>query len=189
VLHVPVQARFFQGEQAVVFVRDGQTISLRNVELGLYNESWIEIRSGVTEGEVVLMSAPPGYELTDAPPPAGRPAEGDAEFPTPMGGAPGGGDGRPAFGGARPSFEGGGGGEGGGSGEGRSRGGREGRGRPEGAPSDSGGAGSGAGRTDSDAGVPAPAASGAASSASSSAAPSEAPSARVQPAATEGAPQ
>jgi HlyD family secretion protein len=72
VLHVPVQARFFKGEQSVVFVREGDTVALRNVELGLYNESWIEIKGGLEEGEIVLMSAPPGYDLSDAPPPAGR---------------------------------------------------------------------------------------------------------------------
>jgi HlyD family secretion protein len=120
VLHVPVQARFFQGEQAVVFVRDGETISLRNVELGLYNEAWIEIKSGVEEGEIVLMSAPPGYDLSDAPPPAGREpgAEGEMPIAPPAGGAApsgypgvnvpvqgGSDDGRiPTFGEGRPSF-------------------------------------------------------------------------------------
>jgi HlyD family secretion protein len=194
VLHIPVQARFFQGEQAVVFVRDGDKVALRNVELGLYNESWIEIRSGVSEGETVLMSAPPGYELADAPPPAGRPAEGEAEFPIvpgagapgggPSGAVPGGGDGRPAFGASRPSFEGGTGGDGAGSGEGRPRGGREGRegrGRPEGAPTDSDGSARGS------EGAAAP--TDAAGAAPTAAAPDASAPAPAVPAATEDAPQ
>jgi HlyD family secretion protein len=153
VLHVPVQARFFQGEQAVVFVRDGETISLRHVELGLYNEAWIEIKGGLEEGEIVLMSAPQGYDLSDAPPPAGRDANAEGELPVvpPVGGVPpagyggmnvpvqGGaaGDARiPTLGEGRPSF---GGGEGRGERGGRKRGegegdGAGGGGAPEGAP-------------------------------------------------------
>ncbi|MEZ5978932.1 MAG: efflux RND transporter periplasmic adaptor subunit [Planctomycetota bacterium] len=96
-IYIPLQARFFRGEQAVVFVRDEGGIELRDVELGVYNESWIQVKSGLEEGEIVLMSAPPGFDLSDAPPPPkslepdGPPgtAEGGPDRSTPGAGSQG----------------------------------------------------------------------------------------------------
>jgi len=79
VLHVPVQARFFRGEQAVVFVVEDDQIAVREVELGMFNESWIEVRSGLEEGEEVLLSVPTGFDVSDVPPPTMEEGEGGGE--------------------------------------------------------------------------------------------------------------
>jgi HlyD family secretion protein len=95
VVHIPVQARFFRGEQAVVFISNDGEIEVREVQLGLFNESWIEVMSGLEEGEEVLLSAPPGFDFADVPPMSPQLGPGE---PTTQGtgGAPG--AGAPSYG-------------------------------------------------------------------------------------------
>lgn len=58
VVYVPVQAVLRVGGQPTVFVvRDG-AVEERKVEIGLDNNSMVVIRSGLSEGEVVLLTPP-----------------------------------------------------------------------------------------------------------------------------------
>ncbi|MFP4058490.1 MAG: HlyD family efflux transporter periplasmic adaptor subunit [Candidatus Brocadiia bacterium] len=59
VLHVPVQAVTARGDRSVVYVvhEDG-TEEERAVEIGESNDDFVEIRSGLAEGEKVLLEAP-----------------------------------------------------------------------------------------------------------------------------------
>ncbi|MCX8064099.1 MAG: efflux RND transporter periplasmic adaptor subunit [Candidatus Hydrogenedentes bacterium] len=58
VLYVPIQSVFnIDGEQAC-YVQKGDTIELRFVKTGEYNESLIEIKEGLKEGESVLLQSP-----------------------------------------------------------------------------------------------------------------------------------
>lgn len=99
VVHIPVQARFFRGEQAVVFISNDGEIEVREVQLGLFNESWIEVMSGLEDGEEVLLSAPTGFDFSDVPPmsPQLGPNEPTAQG---MGESTGAGGSAPAYGGA-----------------------------------------------------------------------------------------
>ncbi len=66
VLHVPVQSIFLDAGKPVAFVaRDGEA-ELRPIEVGLDNGKWVEVRSGLAEGEVVLLAQPPGSRLQPA---------------------------------------------------------------------------------------------------------------------------
>lgn len=62
VLHVPVQAVTRVREENVCYVARGDAYERRVVEVGRYNEQWVQILSGLTEGEIVLMSPPAGAE-------------------------------------------------------------------------------------------------------------------------------
>ena len=91
-VHIPVQSVFLDGGKPVAFVSEGGGYNLRSLELGLSNEAWIEVKSGLKEGEVVALSQPPGFRLAPAmeskgdggPNPDGRAPEGR----TPDGQAP-----------------------------------------------------------------------------------------------------
>ena len=122
VVYAPMQAVVSHGRQRYVYVVTGGTVEARPVETGAYNDRFIEIKSGVEEGEQVLLrpprpdgatededgeeAAPVDVEIPstadseDAP---SAPADGDAPAPRrrPEGGAgPGGGMG-PGGGGGR----------------------------------------------------------------------------------------
>jgi hypothetical protein len=57
-LSVPVDAVVYSGERQVVFVTDGQgRFDPREVKLGREGEEWIEVVSGVKEGEQVVTAA------------------------------------------------------------------------------------------------------------------------------------
>jgi len=56
VLTVPMQAVTTKDGRQVCFVRDGFEDRAVNVEVGLFNDSMIEIRSGLSEGDKVLLS-------------------------------------------------------------------------------------------------------------------------------------
>jgi HlyD family secretion protein len=62
-LFVPVQAVFHSGGQSICFVGGEQ----RDVEIGAASEKWVEILSGLTEGEVVQLSPPTNFQ--PEPPP------------------------------------------------------------------------------------------------------------------------
>jgi hypothetical protein len=66
VLHIPLQAVFLNRGLTACFVSDGGEIALRDVEVGQDDGRWVEVTSGLEEGEVVLMAQPPGFTLEPA---------------------------------------------------------------------------------------------------------------------------
>lgn len=81
-LYVPLQAVHPVGGRDIAWVLDGGEVSERTVEVGPHNETWVAIRSGLREGEVVLMSPPPGARAQaeeDAESPPGTPRLGRPE--------------------------------------------------------------------------------------------------------------
>jgi HlyD family secretion protein len=138
--YVPVQSIFLDGGKTVAFVRSRGAVATRAVEVGLDDGKLVEVRSGLSAGEIVLLSAPTGFEprpvksRADGPPgeggaapepPTGAPDPGGAARP--MGAPAGAGGGAPAgAGGDAPASAGGAPGSGGGErGVGRGGGRRE----------------------------------------------------------------
>jgi HlyD family secretion protein len=133
-LFVPVQGVFRHQGANVCFVAKPGTYEVRPVEIGRFNDKWVQITSGVEEGEEVLLSPPQGFTLepgdeaqpseSEAPPdgsmPAGLGNGAAAAMPQP-GATPGAGPGS----GMNPE----GGGERGGNGERSAEGGENGPGR------------------------------------------------------------
>ncbi|MGB0952390.1 MAG: efflux RND transporter periplasmic adaptor subunit [Planctomycetota bacterium] len=68
-LFIPVQAVFRSGGKSICFV-DGETVE---VEVGASSEQWVEILSGLDEGQVVEMSAPIGFAPAPEPKQEGYP--------------------------------------------------------------------------------------------------------------------
>jgi multidrug resistance efflux pump len=58
VVYVPLQAVSYVGDRRVVYVDNGGAPEVREVEVGTFSESFIEIRSGLSAGEEVLLLAP-----------------------------------------------------------------------------------------------------------------------------------
>ncbi len=75
-IFAPVQSVFRHEGENVAFVTDEGSIETRAVEVGRYNDRWVQILSGLEEREVVLLSPPIGFTLK----PAG---EEDAQVPSP----------------------------------------------------------------------------------------------------------
>ena len=63
-LYVPVQAVFREGERNLAFAAVGDAVEPRAVEVGRYTELWVQVLSGLSEGETVLMEAPTGFTPT-----------------------------------------------------------------------------------------------------------------------------
>ena len=87
--YVPLQSVFLDGGKPICFVSDGGDVEVRPVEPGANNRQFVEILEGLTEGEVVLLSQPPGFDLAPAElvePPSGV----DAAEPEAEGGRSGG---------------------------------------------------------------------------------------------------
>jgi len=57
VLYVPIQSVTTVEEQKICYVM-GSFVEKREVETGLFNENFVEIKSGLTEGEKVLLNPP-----------------------------------------------------------------------------------------------------------------------------------
>ncbi|MEM7307760.1 MAG: hypothetical protein AAF682_13860 [Planctomycetota bacterium] len=95
VLHVPVQSVFLNRGKPACFVAEGGGVELREVEVGQDNGKWVEVFSGLSEGEVVLLSQPAGTTL--------EPADEDDvsldEIPEMERAPEGGGSGQPSWGG------------------------------------------------------------------------------------------
>ena len=66
---VPVQAVFRDGIRNVSFVATEDGVESRQVRVGRYTELWVQTLEGLSEGEIVLLQAPPGF--TAAPSTAG----------------------------------------------------------------------------------------------------------------------
>ncbi len=60
VVYVPLQAVSYFGDQQVVYVSRGGSTQRREVQVGAFSEQFIEIVSGLQEGEQVLLLAPQG---------------------------------------------------------------------------------------------------------------------------------
>lgn len=58
VVRVPTDAVFQRGDRRVVYRRRGGAIAERQVSLGLANETHVEVRAGVAEGDELLLDAP-----------------------------------------------------------------------------------------------------------------------------------
>ncbi len=121
-LYAPVQCVVRVGGKPTVFVKEGETVLPRPVEIGLDNNRMVRIISGVKEGEKVLLSPPlsagteapegadaPKLDIPERPAaPAAAPSKpsGGAKPPPAAGGADGGAAATPPNGGeGRPSPE------------------------------------------------------------------------------------
>jgi HlyD family secretion protein len=77
VIYVPVQAVFLNAGETICLVAERQGKSeKRQVAIGQSNGKWVEIQSGVSEGEMVLLALPPGMELEAAPEKSGSKTQG-----------------------------------------------------------------------------------------------------------------
>ncbi|MAF65184.1 MAG: hypothetical protein CMJ84_05955 [Planctomycetes bacterium] len=115
VLKVPLQAVVHHGGRNLCFVRTGAKVEEREVDVGQHNTKWVEVRAGLSEDELVLLTPPPGL-LSDRSKPAETEAEprgvggpgsdrgGPASRPTgaPLGRGAGGGGKSPRSGSAPP---------------------------------------------------------------------------------------
>jgi HlyD family secretion protein len=128
-VNVPVQAIFRQGPVAFVYVEGSGGFDQRQIEIGRASELQVEIRSGVTPGEKVLLREPKAFEIAK---------KLDASvFELANASMPGFGGGRPPAMNATPAADGA---PAAGGGEGRPRG-----GRPDGARGPRGGGGENSG--------------------------------------------
>lgn len=59
-LYVPVQSVFRDRRTNVAFVQRGETIERRVVQVGRYNQLWVQVLDGLSEGEIVMLHAPSG---------------------------------------------------------------------------------------------------------------------------------
>lgn len=58
VLYVPIQSVVTVGEKEMCYVMASSRAEKREVETGLFNDDFVEIKSGLTEGEKVLLNPP-----------------------------------------------------------------------------------------------------------------------------------
>jgi HlyD family secretion protein len=60
--YAPVQCVFRNGSDNIAFVVHGtDPVEQRKVEIGKYNERWVQLMSGVKEGEILAMAAPSDF--------------------------------------------------------------------------------------------------------------------------------
>jgi len=64
-VYVPLQAVHHSGMRNLCWVRIGGRTEERTVQIGQHNDKWVAIVSGLTEGEIVLLSPPTGFEPTE----------------------------------------------------------------------------------------------------------------------------
>jgi HlyD family secretion protein len=81
VLYVPRQSVFLDAGKTTCFVSKGGRLDQREVEIGRDNNKFAHVRSGLEEGEVVLLSPPSSWE--PAPPPEEKAPEIPEGVPTP----------------------------------------------------------------------------------------------------------
>jgi HlyD family secretion protein len=82
VLHVPIQSVVTLDKKKVCYVMTGKGSEKREVETGLFNDDFVEIKSGLTEGEKVLLNPPRWTEsetAEDQTETGSEPAEDQAE--------------------------------------------------------------------------------------------------------------
>jgi HlyD family secretion protein len=66
--YVPVQSVFREGRTNVAFVVEDGQVERRVVQVGRFNELWVQVVEGLAEGEVVLLRAPEGYSAPSLAP-------------------------------------------------------------------------------------------------------------------------
>ena len=89
-LYAPLQCVLLSKGETIAFVADGGRNEERKVQVGKQSDKWVQILSGLSEGEEVLLSPPPGFtpQKTEEPE---SPAPGEAGPPKAAPGAgPGG---------------------------------------------------------------------------------------------------
>ena len=62
-LYVPVQAVFRHKGGSIAFVADARGFEVRPVEIGRFNDRWVQVLTGLEEGEEVFLSTPPDFTL------------------------------------------------------------------------------------------------------------------------------
>ncbi len=62
-LYVPVQAVFRHEAKNIAFVVTPDGYRVADVQIGQYNEKWVQVLSGLKQGEQVLMAPPEGFKL------------------------------------------------------------------------------------------------------------------------------
>ncbi len=60
-LFVPVQAVFRAGSENLAFVERSGDVEERTVQVGRYNDRWVQVLAGLGEGEIVLLAPPPDF--------------------------------------------------------------------------------------------------------------------------------
>ena len=101
--YAPVQCVFRTGSDNIAFVVHGGTeVEQRKLEVGKYNERWVQILSGAKDGEILAMSPPAGFvpeaakesaiEANTPPAPGAAPSNPGQRGP----GGPGGDGGQPS---------------------------------------------------------------------------------------------
>jgi HlyD family secretion protein len=81
-LYVPVQSVFRRGQENLAFVERGDASEERAVEVGRYNNRWVQVLSGLSEGEVVLLTPPVGFRSEVEESGLEAPTEAGAERPS-----------------------------------------------------------------------------------------------------------
>ncbi|MSR63831.1 MAG: HlyD family efflux transporter periplasmic adaptor subunit [Planctomycetes bacterium] len=61
-LYVPVQSIFRRGNDNLAFVDKGGASEERAVQVGRYNDRWVQVLAGLAEGETVLLAPPAGFQ-------------------------------------------------------------------------------------------------------------------------------
>jgi len=78
-LYVPVQSVFRRGPETLAFVVRSGEAQARAVEVGRSNALWVQVLSGLQEGESVLLKAPVGFEPGGTSEAPEKPAEKTAK--------------------------------------------------------------------------------------------------------------
>ena len=77
VLYVPLQAVYRHNGGHIVYVASGGETGPRNVDVGAFNDEFVEIVGGVKEGEVIYLRPPDSMRLEDSAEPGASGGEGD----------------------------------------------------------------------------------------------------------------
>ncbi len=101
VLYVPRQSVYLDGSKTVCFVNAEGVVASRAVKVGLDNNKWVVIESGLEEGEEILLAPPPSWQPTEVEQGAAAPKRTGASKQGGRTGASPGGD-RGAKPGAKP---------------------------------------------------------------------------------------
>jgi HlyD family secretion protein len=81
-LFVPVQSIFRRGSQNLAFVEKGNDSEEREVEVGRYNDRWVQVLAGLTENETVLLAAPANFSReSEEDTPSAPSTEGEGHGP------------------------------------------------------------------------------------------------------------
>lgn len=72
VTYAPVQSVFVENGEHFVFVKSGDGYERRTVEIGAYNNEYIELKSGLDAGDLVFLTMPDDYEPAKAEGPVAK---------------------------------------------------------------------------------------------------------------------